>query len=282
MECGSPGCGIKARAFPFLIILSGASGSQTHVACVGNSTIQTDISQELLEYSDYLSRFVVNFYNFLLIMAKQFRVCYGPDSCEACQAYQKLSLKEKQDQDSMPSSLFISASTVSGAGSGVFCKTNIPAGTFLGFYKGEVRTLKDVEAEGFNAYIYSMELDRTPAQSWVIDAQDPAKSNWTRSVNHSVDAKVNVIALPHYHPRSKAAPFTPTTGPLTRTQRGKLSHHKHRAEVLFVTRRAIKRGEELFLDYGELYNNFLRDEYSAEETNPADFYQSGAKPKRGQ
>lgn len=123
--------------------------------------------------------------------------------------------------------LNIKASTVAGAGKGLFTNVFIPKGTRIVEYKGTVTTWDEVRHDATNAYIYFVK------PNYVIDARD--------------------------HPKSLARYANDAKG-LTRA-RGKRNNTKFEADglrVFLVTIKDIQAGEELFVDYGRKYWDTVR------------------------
>ena len=125
-----------------------------------------------------------------------------------------------------PPELKVADSFINGAGLGVIATADIPEHIIIGDYEGYL-VLEDDERATDNMYLY-----RTDIPYCYIDGSDPKFSNFTRFINHHKEAKRNVEALFH-------CPFGIPT-------------------ITVVTCRKICKGEELYLDYGVEYNDYLR------------------------
>ena len=123
--------------------------------------------------------------------------------------------------------LVVKASTLSGAGKGLFTNTFIPKGTRIIEYKGTVTTWDVVKSDPTNAYIYFVKPNH------VIDARDHPKS-LARYIN---DAKGLVRAKE----RTNNAKFI-TDG----------------LRVFVEAIRDIEAGEEIFVEYGQQYWDTVR------------------------
>lgn len=122
--------------------------------------------------------------------------------------------------------LVIKQSTIKQAGMGVYAEENIPSGLH-GFYNGVYTTLPN---ELYTWSIYKFDLingeilDDAPETKWNIDAFDIRTSNWTRYVNCGMfNRKNNMFAIQLFH------------------------------IILYKTLKNVKKGDELFIDYGEGY-----------------------------
>ena len=116
----------------------------------------------------------------------------------------------------------VRASTIPGAGQGVFATMRLPANRVIGLYRGEIITMQEFDARYPNGELgeYVLQISRDT----FIDARDPARGNWTRYVNdgHLADGR-NLCNLS----------FTARSG--------------------LRTKRPIEVGEELFVSYGPHY-----------------------------
>lgn len=116
-------------------------------------------------------------------------------------------------------------------GDGVFALRTLPPGAFIGWYTGEVSTNVDYvkrRAAGLTTGDYAISLDG----AWTIDAEDPATSSWLRYINHSSR-------------RTNAASYSAQL----RGERG----GGGRGATFFETKKVVRAGEELLVDYGEDY-----------------------------
>lgn len=114
-----------------------------------------------------------------------------------------------------------------GRGSGAFALRDIPAGAFVGRYTGAMYSTREyarLAAAGrvTGAYAFGAGGD------WLVDAEDEASSSWPRFINHS-RRRPNLVACVAYW----------WFGPL--------------GIVYFCATRDIRRGDELFFDYGDEY-----------------------------
>lgn len=123
--------------------------------------------------------------------------------------------------------LEVRASSIPGAGNGLFTQTDIPKGFRIVEYKGEIRTWHEARLDHTNAYIYFLK------PNYVIDARNAPKS----LARHCNDAEG-----------------------LTRAK-GKSNNAKFEADglrVFLVALRDITAGEELFVSYGKRYWDTVR------------------------
>lgn len=121
----------------------------------------------------------------------------------------------------------IRKSTIKKAGMGAYAEENIPIGLY-GFYNGIYTTVPN---ELYTWSIFKFDMingeildDNQKETKYSIDAFDIRTSNWTRYVNCAVkNNKNNMFAIQSFH------------------------------IMLYKTMKNIKKGEELFIDYGEGY-----------------------------
>lgn len=117
-------------------------------------------------------------------------------------------------------------SNIPGAGTGVFAKTNIPANTELGYYRGEHLSAEEFEKKfgdvGLGTYVLTLDDPEDSSKKMYVDGLK--KGNWTSRIN-SPKGTLNKANIVFY-----------TDGRV-------------------VSRRNIKAGEELFVGYGPKYWN---------------------------
>lgn len=124
-------------------------------------------------------------------------------------------------------------------GFGVFAMRELPGGTFLARYTGEILSLEDAYAatargDSSGEYFAELTLGRTGAESFVVDAEDESTSNWPRYINHS-QRLANCKNVELRMPLLNSLPVRVPLG-------------------LYVkTLRTIAAGEELLVDYGDSY-----------------------------
>lgn len=126
----------------------------------------------------------------------------------------KLSLFQKN--------LIVKPSTIPNAGLGLFAKEDIPVGTVLGWYRGDIITSKQWKCCGNDEYIWMLVDDDN--NEYYIDARNKKRNNKLRYVNGCLTpgqfACVNVEA---YQKRNK---------------------------IWYATTKKIMKGMELIVDYG--------------------------------
>jgi SET domain-containing protein len=134
-----------------------------------------------------------------------------------------------------------------GRGTGVFALRELPAGTLVTRYTGELRTIRAHEritGAGRTSGRYAFQL----GADWVIDAESTRGSGWGRYINHSV-RRCNCEAVP--------VGWEQIPGVLWAGARSLLAKVKLYPAapfaVFFETTRRIAPGEELFIDYGSEY-----------------------------
>lgn len=120
----------------------------------------------------------------------------------------------------------IRPSTIKQAGMGAYAEENIPIGLY-GFYNGVYTTMPN-ELYTWSIYKFDMIngeiLEGNKETKYSIDAFDLRTSNWTRFVNCAIkDKKNNMFAVQSFN------------------------------IMLYKTIKNIKKGDELFIDYGEGY-----------------------------
>ena len=124
-----------------------------------------------------------------------------------------------------------------GKGLGVFAACDLPAGSFLGRYTGEVLGLEEASrawSSGETSGAYFALLSGGAGPPLVVDAEDYRKSSWPRFINHSVRrANCKNLEL-----RQSLVDGWDARIPLG----------------LYVqTKRNIRAGEELLISYGDKY-----------------------------
>lgn len=112
----------------------------------------------------------------------------------------------------------VRASTIPGAGLGLFARVPIAIEDSIGRYTGESITMEELEAGRFAGSDYILAVTRRH----LIVAEGP-KANYTRYINHSRDPNAWLVVSNRW----KSARFEAV--------------------------KAIEPGEEIFFDYGELY-----------------------------
>lgn len=138
-------------------------------------------------------------------------------------------LVEGQDFEIRPST---------GKGLGVFALRDIPQGTLLGRYTGEIRTLENAEnalrqGETSGDYFYLLNREVSlDSKAVILDAECSASSSWCRYVNHS-------RRLANCELLDVEEPIGPFTLPME--------------IVVMVATQAIGQGRELLFDYGSDY-----------------------------
>lgn len=108
-----------------------------------------------------------------------------------------------------------------GKGKGVFALRDIPSGSLLTRYTGAVLSDDEYDARlnsGATSGDYALQL----TEGWIVDGENPQRSNWVRYLNHNL-------------------------------RRQNCDGYEVPGAVVIVTRRDVKEGEELFFDYGPEY-----------------------------
>ena len=135
----------------------------------------------------------------------------------------KLTPEEKNVEENM---VEIRKSNIPQAGKGVFAKSDIPATTHLGYYRGEGLNLDEFNKrhgdKGIGFYVLTLNDASYPDSTAYVDGEH--KGNWTSRMNspRGTDKKPNVA---FYDDGS------------------------------VIAKRNIKKGEELFVGYGARYWN---------------------------
>ena len=138
----------------------------------------------------------------------------------------------------IPYFLSIKYSKMQNAGLGIFADSDIPQGTFLGNYMGEVHRNK-AECPN-NDYIFNTE-------SFMIDGLDVTKSNFARFMNCCYNNEVENVSVIKYVNPAKSCVFTKTNG-----EQIDINNY-----VFFYAKRNILSGEELLYNYGVDYRKKL-------------------------
>ena len=128
-----------------------------------------------------------------------------------------------------PRELELKDSTINRAGRGVFARMLVPGNTVVCNYEGIFVCAASLTPEEYDRNWY---LWDTGYNSLLIDASDPSNSNFARYINHNKEDLVNLYAVRH----------VPNCLPV----------------IAYVSKRDIQVGEELFVSYGDEYNNELR------------------------
>ncbi|CAG5132733.1 unnamed protein product, partial [Candidula unifasciata] len=119
----------------------------------------------------------------------EFCRCYADKTCELYQHIHDSKvpleytggLHKIYSKKTLPPGLIIKKSGILGAGLGVFAAVDIPFGTVFGPYRGKIHHGK---IRGKSAD-FSWQIIRNKKHSHIVDASDPANSNWMRYVNCS-------------------------------------------------------------------------------------------------
>lgn len=141
----------------------------------------------------------------------------------------------------IPDIVYIDYSKIPNAGLGVFAKTDIKQGTFIGNYMGE---MSEPESEIiYNDYIFG---SRRKKGQFRIDAYDIEKSNFTRFMNCCNSRENENIQAIRYE-LDKDSSFTRLDNTVIDID----------GYIFFFAKKDIKKDEELLYDYGEVYRNKL-------------------------
>ena len=122
----------------------------------------------------------------------------------------------------------IKKSNIVSAGLGVFAYHDLRKGLTIGEYKGKVINKQEFEKLKDTRYIFEVNKKiNTTYKLFYIDATKVKNSNWLRYVN----------------------------GAKTREQKKKVNlyAYQYKEKVYYKTTKAIKKGEELLIDYGDSY-----------------------------
>ena len=141
----------------------------------------------------------------------------------------------------IPDTVYINYSKIPNAGLGVFAKTDIKQGTFIGNYMGE---MSEPESEIiYNDYIFG---SRRKKGLFRIDAYELEKSNFTRFMNCCNSRENENIQAIRYE-LDKDSSFTRLDNTVIDID----------GYIFFFAKKDIKKDEELLYDYGEVYRNKL-------------------------
>jgi SET domain-containing protein len=144
----------------------------------------------------------------------------------------------------LPECMEIRYSKIPNAGLGIFAKTNIKAGTFLGNYMGKI--IEEADKVPLSEYIYHS--TRYSKNFW-IDATELETSNFARFLNCSSSNqkdKENVLIV-RYIDETKSSVYTTKTGRQIDIQ----------GYIFMYAGRDIAEGEEMLYNYGEKYRKKL-------------------------
>ena len=141
----------------------------------------------------------------------------------------------------IPDIVYIDYSKIPNAGLGIFAKTDIKQGTFIGNYMGEI---SESESEIiYNDYIFTSHRKKGQFR---IDAYDMEKSNFARFMN-CCNSRENENIQPIRFVDDKRTLFT-------RLDKTVIDVDGY---IFFFAKKDIKKDEELLYDYGEVYRNKL-------------------------
>jgi len=144
----------------------------------------------------------------------------------------------------IPPYLEIRYSHVPNGGLGIFAKTNIPKGTFLGNYTGIVYIGDECNTLPINKYQFDTVIRGKNA---IIDGMELRTSNWTRFMNCSLSEKQeNVISM-----KNKCTEGTT----VYLNQNGKQIELD--GAIIFFAIKDITCGDELLFNYGMKYSKQL-------------------------
>ena len=134
--------------------------------------------------------------------------------------------------------LIVKKSNLIGAGNGLFTTVDIPKNTIIGYYKGKIYNEDEyLKYESNGIYLWENDYnnnvnrdadghDKTHSSSFYIDAKDIDNSNVLRYVNDFKTYEGNNIDI--------------------------INTSRH---IYYKTRRDIKAGSELYVNYGDYYWN---------------------------
>lgn len=140
-------------------------------------------------------------------------------------------------------------------GLGLFSCRNLPSGTIIGEYIGELLTYREIlkrYPKGNSEYVFQVTDDDTQRRELLyIDARDPEQSNLTRYINCD-RMNPNLVVNVEKREQQRGGDTNLLSGKVTvkaSTKKKNLSRYC----VVFSTLRDIAAGEELTFDYGEKY-----------------------------
>jgi SET domain-containing protein len=140
----------------------------------------------------------------------------------------------------IPSFVNIGYSKIPNAGLGIFAKTKINKGTFMGNYMGEIR---DDDNTIRSDYIFT---SKSRTKSFTIDGANMETSNYTRFINCAAIGTENVVSVRHRDA---------TGASIYVTNDGKQIDID--GYIFLFAARDIEAGEELLYDYGISYRKKL-------------------------
>lgn len=114
----------------------------------------------------------------------------------------------------------IKTSTVPNSGKGVFTKVDLSKGFTIGNYMGRKLNVMQYNNLKNDNYVWELSSSHGP---FYIDASIKKYSNWLRYINHKSDNKEN------------------------------LEPYQYSGNLYYRTTKKIKKGSELFIDYGDEY-----------------------------
>ena len=130
----------------------------------------------------------------------------------------------------VPYFIEIKYSTINNAGLGVFAKQNIPKDFFLGNYVGKYMIIDNNNHNNHNYYMCSVQ--KYNKSMYFIDSSCLEFSNWTRFINCGLNKNMNNLR---------------TINLIHKTD------ENQNGLLLFYSTRNIKKGEEIFFEYGEKF-----------------------------
>jgi len=136
--------------------------------------------------------------------------------------------------------LIVKKSTIPGAGKGLFTKVDVPKGTWIVEYKGEILTWKEVEkmADHRNGYVFHV------FNTHVIDAW-----NYLKAVARYANDARGISRVEGLTNNSE--------------------YHVHKRRCYIKAIRNIPAGSEILVDYGREYWQAIRDNIREEEKERA-------------
>lgn len=141
----------------------------------------------------------------------------------------------------IPDTVYIGYSKIPNAGLGIFAKTDIKQGTFLGNYMGEIYESDDSMID--NDYIFGTIRKKSRFR---IDGYSIEKSNFTRFMN-CCNSRENENIQAIRFMDDKHTSFTRLDNTVIDID----------GYIFFFAKKDIKKDEELLYDYGEAYRDKL-------------------------